>query len=99
MLMTQTIPSYYVYGLDAIASDVIVQGDGVRVVERKSGRTLCEVKQGSETRKQAGVQPVCPTLVRRELAPADLKKGGGFDGPQPPVDRTLRPRTRLTGRS
>jgi hypothetical protein len=70
--MCKTIPTYYVYGLDAIAADVIVQGDGVRVVERKSGRTLCEVKQESDTRKRAGVQSVGPTLVRRESAPETM---------------------------
>ena len=80
--MCQTIPSYYLYGLDAIPADVIVQGDVVRVVERGTGRTLVDVKQESDTRKQAGVQSGGPSLVRRESAPADLKKdAGGFDLP------------------
>ena len=43
--MCQTIATYYVYGLDAISADVILQGDGVRVVERGTGRTLVDVKQ------------------------------------------------------
>jgi len=80
--MCETIPTYYVYGLDAIPADVIVQGDGVRVVERGTGRTLVDVKQESDTRKQAGVQSGGPSPVRRKPAPADLKKdAGGFDLP------------------
>ena len=67
-----TIPTYYVYGLDAISADVIVRGDGVRVAERGTGRTLVDVKQESDTRKQAGVQLVCPNLVRRESAPETM---------------------------
>jgi hypothetical protein len=67
--MCKAIPTYYVYGLDAISADVIVEGDGVRAVERGSGRTLVDVKQESDTRKQAGVQSGGPTLVQRELAP------------------------------
>jgi hypothetical protein len=70
--MCQTIATYYVYGLDAIATDVIVQRDGVRVVERGTGRTLVDVKQESDTRKQAGVQLIGPNLVRRESAPETM---------------------------
>jgi magnesium chelatase family protein len=54
----------------------------VRVVEQGTGRTLVDVKQESDSRKQAGVQSGGPSLVRRESAPADLKKdAGGFDLP------------------
>ena len=42
--MCKTIPTCYLYGHDAISADVIVPVDGVRVAERKSGRTLGEVK-------------------------------------------------------
>ena len=71
-VMCKTIPTYYLYGLDAIPADVIVQGDGGRVVERGSGRTLVEVRRESDTRKQAGVQSDGPNLVRRESAPARI---------------------------
>src|SRR5262249_3041616 len=71
-VMCKTIPTYYLYGLDAISADVIVQRDGVRVEERRTGRTLVEVKPESDTRKQAGVQPIRPNLVRRESAPARI---------------------------
>ena len=70
--MCKTIPTYYLYGLDAIAADVIVQGDGVRAVERKSGRTVCEVKQEPSSSTPAGVQSGGPTLVRRESAPETI---------------------------
>ena len=73
--MCQTIPTYYLYGLDAISADVIVQGDGVRVVERRTGRTLVAVKQESDSREQAGVQPVCPSLVQRKPAPETMSTG------------------------
>ena len=67
--MCKTIPTFYLYGLDAIPAHVIVEGDRVRVAERGTGRTLVVVKQESDTRKQAGVQSGGPTLVQRELAP------------------------------
>ena len=70
--MCKTIPAYSLYGLDAIAADVIVQGDGVRVVERKSGRTLCEVKQEPNSSAPAGVQPGGPNLVQRKPAPGRM---------------------------
>jgi hypothetical protein len=70
--MCQTIPTYYVYGLDAIPADVIVQGDGVRVVERGTRRTLVDVKQERGRRTPAGAQPGGPTLVRRESAPETM---------------------------
>src|SRR6516162_7300901 len=54
--MFKTIPTFYLYGLDAIPAHVIVEGDRVRVAERGTGRTLVVVKQESDTRKQAGVQ-------------------------------------------
>jgi hypothetical protein len=69
-----TTPSYSLYGLEAIPADVIVEGDGVRVVERGSGRTIADVKQEPGRRTPAGVQSGGPNLVRRESAPADLKK-------------------------
>jgi magnesium chelatase family protein len=80
--MCKTIPTFYSYGLDAIPSDVIVVGDGVRVVERGTGRTLVDVKQEPSSSTPAGVQSGGLNLVRRKPAPADLKKAaGGFDLP------------------
>jgi hypothetical protein len=80
-VMCQTIPTYYWYGLDAIPAYVIVEGDRVRVAERGTGRTLVEVKQEPVGCAPAGVQSDGLNLVRRESAPADLKKDGGFDSP------------------
>jgi hypothetical protein len=70
--MCQTIPTYFVYGLDAIPADVTVQRDGVRVVERGTGRTLVDVKQEPGRSTPAGVQPIGPSLVRRESAPETM---------------------------
>ena len=70
--MCQTIPTYCLYGLEAIPAHVIVEGDRVRVAERGTERTLVEVKQESDTRKQAGVQLIRPNLVRRESAPETM---------------------------
>ena len=70
--MCKTTATYYLYGLDAISADVIVQGDGVRVVERGTGRTLVGVKQERGRRTPASVQSDGPTLVRRELAPETM---------------------------
>jgi hypothetical protein len=70
--MCQTIPTYYLYGLDAIAADVIVQGDVVHVVERGTGRTLVDVKQERRRHTPAGVQSGGPNLVRRESAPETM---------------------------
>jgi hypothetical protein len=67
-VMCKTIATYYVYGLDAIAADVIVHGDGVRVVERGTRRTLVDVKQKPGRRTLASVQSGGPNLVRRESA-------------------------------
>ncbi len=59
-----------------------MRGDIVRVVEQGPQRTLREVKQEPGRRRPASVQPVYPSLVRRESAPADLKKdAGAFDLP------------------
>ena len=69
VLMHATIPRYALSGLDAVLADVIVEGDMVRVVERKSGRTLSEVKQEPSSSTLASVQSDGLTLVRRELAP------------------------------
>jgi hypothetical protein len=68
--MCQTIPTYSLYGLDAIAADVIGQGDGVCVVERGTGRTLADVRPTPNSSMPASMQGCPPTLVRRELAPA-----------------------------
>jgi hypothetical protein len=70
--MCQTIATYYLYGLDAISADVIVQGDGVRVAERGTRRTLVDVKQEPGRHTPAGVQLGGPNLVRRESAPARI---------------------------
>jgi hypothetical protein len=73
--MCKTVPTYFLFGLDAISADVIVQGDGVRVVERGTGRTLVDVKQESDARKQAGVQSGGPNLVRRKPALETMSTG------------------------
>ena len=70
--MCKTIPTYYLYGLEAIPAEVIGQGDGVRVVERGIGRTLRYVKQESDSCIQAGVQSGRPTFVRREPVPETM---------------------------
>jgi hypothetical protein len=70
--MGKTIPTDSLYGLDAIPADVIVQRDGVRVVGRKSGRTLVDVKREPGRCTPAGVQPIGPNLVRRESAPETM---------------------------
>jgi hypothetical protein len=69
--MCKTIPTFYLHGLDAIPADVIVEGDTVRVTERGTSRALHGVKQGSRNCMLAGWPPLLPSLVRRELAPAD----------------------------
>jgi hypothetical protein len=71
-LMSKTIPTYSLYGLEAIPADVIVAGDGVRVVERGTRRTLVDIKRGPGRRTLASVQLDGPTLVRRESAPARI---------------------------
>jgi hypothetical protein len=68
----QTISTYSLYGLDAIPADVIVQGDGVRAVERGTRRTLADVKQEPGRRTLASVQSGGPNLVRRESAPETM---------------------------
>ena len=108
--MCQTIPTYCLYGLDAIPAHVIVEGNRVRVADRGTGRTLVEVKHESDTRKQAGVQLIRPNLVRRELAPAylmttpqggrtDLHRGRGLilgqGGGSLPVTQILETRGRV----
>jgi hypothetical protein len=70
--MCQTIPTYYLYGLDAISADVIVQGYRVRVVERGTGRTLADVKQELDRRTPVVVQSGGPTLGWRESAPETM---------------------------
>ena len=71
--MFKTIPTYYLYGLDAIPADAIVQRDGVRVVGRKSGRTLVDVKREANSSTPVGWPSLLPTLVRRESAPETMK--------------------------
>ena len=108
--MGKTIPTYSLYGLEAIPADVIVQGDGVRVVERGTGRTLADVKQESGRRTPASVQLIRPNLVRRESAPAylmttpqggrtDLHRGRGLilgqGGGSLPVTQILETRGRV----
>jgi hypothetical protein len=39
-LMHATIPSYYLYGIEAIPTEVIVEPGGVQVMERETGRVL-----------------------------------------------------------
>jgi hypothetical protein len=74
-VMCKTIATYSLYGLDAVSADLIVEGDGVRVVERGSGRTLVDVKQESGRRTPAGVQSGGPILVWRESAPETMSTG------------------------
>jgi magnesium chelatase family protein len=72
--MHATIPTYTLYGIEAIPADVVARTDCVRVVERASGRVLAT--------RQACMLGGPAILGRRELAPADLKKdAGGFDLP------------------
>jgi magnesium chelatase family protein len=72
--MYATIPTYALYGLDAIPADVLVGPNDVRVVERGIGRDLAT--------RQACMQAELSVLGRRRSAPADLKKdAGGFDLP------------------
>ena len=54
--MIAPVPTYALYGLAAIPADVIVEGDTARVVERKSGRTLLDVKVSAASYKQSRVQ-------------------------------------------
>jgi hypothetical protein len=42
--MHATIPTYCLYGIEAIPADVIVEGDDVRVMERGSGRVVATPK-------------------------------------------------------
>ena len=77
--MCKTIPTYYLYGLDAISAEVIVQVDGARVAERSSGRTLCEVKQEPSSGSIAGFVPAFRPGVMRlanwKPAPARIITG------------------------
>jgi hypothetical protein len=66
--MHATLPTDSLDGLDAIPADVIVEVDGGRVVERKTGRMLLDVKRTLDSRMPAGVQGCPPILGRRELA-------------------------------
>jgi hypothetical protein len=75
--MCKTIPTFYLYGLDAIPAHVIVEGDRVRVAERGTGRTLVEVKREPDSSTPAGWPSWLPVLVRIESAPTDLKKDAG----------------------
>ena len=67
--MAQPIPTYALYGLDAIPAEIIVERERVRVVERQSHRTLHEVKREPIVRTPASVQSDGLTLVRRKPAP------------------------------
>jgi hypothetical protein len=71
--MLTMIPTYALYGLDAIPTEVIVGENRVRVVEPKSSRTLCELKQEPSSSTPAGVQSGGPNLVRRKPAPETMK--------------------------
>jgi hypothetical protein len=70
--MCQTIPTYYLYGLDAIAADVIVQRDGVRVVERRTGRTLVERRLSHYAMRNCGCRRILVSLWTRPLSLAIL---------------------------
>jgi hypothetical protein len=70
--MCQSIATYSLYGLDAIPADAIARGDGVRVAERGSGRTLVDVKRNPRRRTPASVQSGSPALVRQESAPETM---------------------------
>jgi hypothetical protein len=64
--MHATIPTYCLYGIEAVPADVTVGPGGVRVVERGSGRVLAT--------RQACMLGGLAILGRRRSAPADLKK-------------------------
>jgi hypothetical protein len=63
--MHATIPTYCMYGLDAILADVIVVEDDVRVVERGSDLVLAP--------QQACMLAGLAILGRRELAPVTMR--------------------------
>ena len=62
--MHATIPTYVLYGLDAIPADVIADTDCVRVVERGTGRVLAT--------QQACMQVGLAILGRRRSAPETM---------------------------
>jgi hypothetical protein len=62
--MYATIPTYALYGLDAIPADVLVEPGGVRVVERGTGRVLAT--------QQAYMQGGLAILGRRRSAPETM---------------------------
>jgi hypothetical protein len=63
--MIQFLPTYCLYGIEAIPADVIVEGDGVLVVEWGSGRVL--------TIRQACMLGGLAILGRRRSAPETMK--------------------------
>jgi hypothetical protein len=67
VIMHVTISTYSLYGLDAILMDVIVGPGGVLMVDRKTGRTLLDVKQELHGCMQAGVQGCLQALARQTL--------------------------------
>src|SRR5262249_2832991 len=81
-----TIPTYRLYGIEAIPADVVVGANDVRDVEPGSGRALLDVKRTPDSYMQAGVPGCPPILGRRELAPETISTGQSplpreFDNP------------------
>jgi hypothetical protein len=66
-LMHATIPTYHLYGIEAIPTDVLVGTGCVRVVERGSGRVLAT--------QQACMQAGLAILGRRRSAPETMSTG------------------------
>jgi hypothetical protein len=69
VIMHATIPTYRLYGIEALPTNVIVGPRGVRVVKRGTGRPLVDVKHELDSCMQADVQVCTPILGRREPAP------------------------------
>jgi hypothetical protein len=78
VIMHATIPTYALYGIEAIPADVVVEPGGVRVVERGTGRTLFGVKRESRSCTRSGVQGCAPILGRRELAPEAMSTSWSY---------------------
>lgn len=76
-LMQATIPTYSLYGMDAVPADVTVGGNSVVVIERHTRRSLREVRWGPDSCRLASVQSDGSTLVRRDSAPETMTTGQG----------------------
>jgi hypothetical protein len=79
-LMHATVPTYYLYGIEAIPADVVVRPEDVLVVERGSGQVLVT----QQARMQAGLA----ILGRRRSAPETMSTGqSSLSSPISPILR------------